>query len=55
MQATCNAEPPTEDQVLGAASIIFWAIILVVVVKYQCICLMLNDHGEGDVSQARPQ
>ncbi len=43
----CHAEAPTEDEVLGATSIIVWALTLIVIVKYQLFALRLDDHGEG--------
>ncbi|KAL0020389.1 hypothetical protein WJX79_003616 [Trebouxia sp. C0005] len=39
--------PPSEDEVLGAMSIIFWAMTLILLVKYQLIVLNADDHGEG--------
>lgn len=38
---------PTETDVLGAMSIIFWTITLIVVVKYMLIVLLADDNGEG--------
>ena len=42
-----TAAPPSEDEVLGAMSIIFWAMTLIVLVKYQLIVVSADDHGEG--------
>ncbi|KAG9442669.1 hypothetical protein H6P81_018523 [Aristolochia fimbriata] len=39
---------PAEDDILGILSIILWSLTLVCVVKYVCIVLCANDHGEGD-------
>ncbi|DBB14587.1 hypothetical protein WJX82_006291 [Trebouxia sp. C0006] len=39
--------PPSEDEVLGAMSIIFWAMTLILLVKYQLVVLNADDHGEG--------
>ncbi|KAL3152408.1 hypothetical protein ABBQ32_001459 [Trebouxia sp. C0010 RCD-2024] len=45
--STFTENTPTETDVLGAMSIIFWTITLVVVVKYMIIVLMADDNGEG--------
>ena len=42
-----TAEPPSEDEVLGAMSIISWGLTLIVLVKYQLIVVNADDHGEG--------
>ena len=39
---------PTEKDVLGGISLIFWAQTLIVLVKYVLIVLHANDHGEGE-------
>lgn len=38
---------PTEDDYLGLYSIMFWTLTLIGVVKYACIALKADDHGEG--------
>ncbi|KAL3139069.1 Potassium transporter [Trebouxia sp. C0010 RCD-2024] len=45
--STFTEKIPTETDVLGAMSIIFWTITLIVVVKYMLIILMADDNGEG--------
>lgn len=41
------AEPPSKDDLVGALSLIIWAITLIVTVKYVLIVLTANDEGEG--------
>lgn len=38
---------PSHDDLLGALSLIIWAITLIVTVKYVLIVLSANDEGEG--------
>ncbi|GMJ04514.1 potassium transporter 1, POTASSIUM UPTAKE TRANSPORTER 1 [Hibiscus trionum] len=38
---------PTEADYLGIYSIMFWTLTLIGVVKYACIALKADDHGEG--------
>ncbi|KAL3134333.1 hypothetical protein ABBQ38_006590 [Trebouxia sp. C0009 RCD-2024] len=45
--STFTTDTPTETDVLGAMSIIFWTITLIVVVKYMLIVLLADDNGEG--------
>ena len=45
--STFTEKTPTESDVLGAMSIIFWTITLILVVKYMLIVLMADDNGEG--------
>lgn len=45
--STFTENVPTETDVLGAMSIIFWTITLIVVVKYMLIVLLADDNGEG--------
>ena len=52
--STFTQKIPTETDVLGAMSIIFWTITLVVVVKYMIIILMADDNGEGELSAPAP-
>lgn len=37
----------SEQDILGGMSMVFWAITLVVLIKYVFIVLQANDHGEG--------
>ncbi|WEW58175.1 hypothetical protein PRK78_003643 [Emydomyces testavorans] len=39
--------PPEPNDLLGALSLIIWALILIATVKYVGIVLCANDHGEG--------
>lgn len=47
--STFTEKTPTETDVLGAMSIIFWTITLVLVVKYMLIVLVADDNGEGEL------
>lgn len=40
-------EEPSYDDLLGALSLIIWAVTLMVTVKYVMIVLWANDEGEG--------
>ncbi|CAM0908100.1 unnamed protein product [Alopecurus aequalis] len=42
-----NLSNPTEEDYLGIYSIMFWTLTLIGVVKYICIALNADDHGEG--------
>ncbi|CAO2163064.1 unnamed protein product [Urochloa humidicola] len=42
-----NLTNPTEEDYLGLYSIMFWTLTLIGVVKYICIALNADDHGEG--------
>lgn len=42
-----NLSSPTEADYLGIYSIMFWTLTLIGVVKYVCIALSADDHGEG--------
>ena len=45
----CHAEfEPTTNDVLGAISLIFWSITLLVLIKYVFIVIRANDQGEGE-------
>ncbi len=44
------ADEPSKDDVLGAMSLIFWILSIVVLLKYVIIVLHANDNGEGDHS-----
>ena len=41
------ASQPSSEDVVGAMSLIFWTLTLIVVVKYTLIVLRFNDNGEG--------
>ncbi|KAL9665062.1 hypothetical protein QQ045_020471 [Rhodiola kirilowii] len=38
---------PTEGDYLGVYSIMFWTLTLIGMVKYACIAVRADDHGEG--------
>jgi len=40
-------EAPTEAAVLGVLSVVFWAVILIVAVKYVTFVMRADNHGEG--------
>ncbi|GJM98656.1 hypothetical protein PR202_ga15685 [Eleusine coracana subsp. coracana] len=42
-----NLATPTLEDYLGIYSIMFWTLTLIGVVKYACIALNADDHGEG--------
>jgi KUP system potassium uptake protein len=44
-----NAIVPTHDNVLGILSLIFWALILIVSVKYLVFVLRADNRGEGGI------
>ncbi len=44
-----HAVPVTHDHVLGVLSLIFWALIIVVSVKYLVFVLRADNHGEGGI------
>jgi len=39
--------PPSESDVMGGLSLVLWAYILIVLVKYMTFILMADDNGEG--------
>eukprot|EP01133_Synstelium_polycarpum_P009175 gene9175-10766_t len=41
--------PPTQSEVLGALSLILWALILVVCIKYVIFVLAVDNNGEGGI------
>ncbi|TBW51294.1 potassium transporter Kup [Marinobacter halodurans] len=41
--------PITEDNILGILSLIFWALIIVISLKYMVFILRANNHGEGGI------
>lgn len=38
---------PSRDDILGAVSLVVWALTIMVTVKYVCIVLLADDEGEG--------
>ena len=44
-----HAAAPTPENVLGVCSLVFWALILVVVVKYLAFVMREHNHGEGGI------
>ncbi|MFL6798405.1 MAG: potassium transporter Kup [Xanthobacteraceae bacterium] len=45
--AAANAAPVTRDIVLGVLSLILWALIIVIVIKYVLLLLRADNNGEG--------
>src|SRR5690242_12066902 len=41
--------PPTHDNILGVLSLVFWALILVISVKYIVIVMRADNQGEGGI------
>ncbi|HDZ37008.1 MAG TPA: potassium transporter Kup, partial [Marinobacter sp.] len=41
--------PITEANILGILSLIFWALIIVISLKYMVFILRANNHGEGGI------
>lgn len=48
--SSISLENPTERDILGILSLIFWTLTLIGLVKYVCIVLHADDHGEGTLS-----
>lgn len=44
--STFTSEPSKED-ILGAVSLVIWALTIMVTLKYVCIVLSADDEGEG--------
>ena len=44
-----HAVAPTHDHVLGVLSLIFWALLIVISVKYLVFVLRADNHGEGGI------
>ena len=44
-----HAIAPTHDHVLGVLSLIFWALIVVISIKYLVFVLRADNHGEGGI------
>ncbi len=51
--------PATRDNVLGALSLIFWSLIIVISIKYLVFIMRADNHGEGGIlalmALARPE
>ncbi len=47
VRASSGTEIPTETEVIGALSIIFWALTLIVTLKYAIFVLRADNKGEG--------
>lgn len=41
--------PVTPDAVLGVLSLIFWALVIVITIKYVSVVLRADNHGEGGI------
>jgi KUP system potassium uptake protein len=48
-QAAGSGGPLSHDTVLGIVSLIFWALIVVVSLKYAILILRADNHGEGGI------
>ncbi|MDQ3020758.1 MAG: potassium transporter Kup [Bacteroidota bacterium] len=44
-----NAIPPTDDNVLGILSLIFWSLIIVISIKYLLLVMRADNDGEGGI------
>ena len=47
--SAAHGVPPTPDNVLGVLSLIFWALMMVVTVKYLAFIMRADNHGEGGI------
>jgi KUP system potassium uptake protein len=47
--AAAHGVPPTVPNVLGVLSLFFWALTLVIVVKYLTFIMRADNHGEGGI------
>src|SRR5262249_49318070 len=47
--STAHGVTPTPENVLGVLSLIFWALTLVVIVKYLTVVMRADNHGEGGI------
>lgn len=45
--SSISLEQPTERDILGILSLIFWTLTSIGLIKYVCIVLHADDHGEG--------
>ena len=41
--------PPTETNVLGVLSLIFWALMIIISLKYLLFVMRADNHGEGGI------
>jgi KUP system potassium uptake protein len=48
-KAAANGGTPTHDAILGVASLILWALILVISVKYAMLIMRADNRGEGGI------
>jgi KUP system potassium uptake protein len=48
-QAVDAGGPPTPETVIGTVSLIFWALLLIVGLKYAILILRADNHGEGGI------
>ena len=46
---TLNDSSLTQDSIFGVVSIIFWALVFVVSLKYVFFVMRANNHGEGGI------
>ena len=44
-----HAITPTQDNILGVLSLIFWSLIIVISIKYLTFVLRADNHGEGGI------
>src|SRR5258705_8584066 len=47
--ATAHGGPLTSDAVLGVVSLILWALILIISIKYALLILRADNRGEGGI------
>jgi KUP system potassium uptake protein len=48
-QAVAAGGAPTPEAVTGTVSLIFWALLLIVGLKYAILILRADNHGEGGI------
>ena len=53
VMAASNAQGVTRDIVLGVLSLIVWALIITVTLKYVLLLLRADNNGEGGTQRAR--
>jgi hypothetical protein len=46
-------QPASKQDILGAASLTFWMLTIVLMLKYVVIVLRADDHGEGELTSLR--
>ncbi|WP_414089116.1 potassium transporter Kup [Rhizobium sp. BR 314] len=49
VRAAANGSPPVAQAVIGAVSVIFWALIFIVSLKYAVLILRADNRGEGGI------